>query len=286
MTTSSPALDFSEALPLIHRALREDIGDGDHSALACIPASAAGTAVVVAKEPGVVAGLELARLVFHEVDPAIAVETLVSDGAPVARGTKVLRATGPTQSLLTAERTVLNFMQRLSGIATTTNRYVQLVAGTGARLLDTRKTTPGYRALEKWAVTMGGGMNHRMGLYDMVMLKDNHCDFAGGITAAVQATRQYLSHKGLNLKIEVETRNVNEVEEALKAGVDRIMLDNFSVEDTHTAVALIGGRAETESSGGITEANLRSYAETGVDFISVGALTHSIKSLDLSMLAE
>jgi nicotinate-nucleotide pyrophosphorylase (carboxylating) len=279
-------MDVHHALPLIQMALREDFGDGDHSALACLDPQSRASARIVAKEEGVVAGLALAQLVFHEVDPTIRVTSLVAEGAQVQSGKVVMRMEGPAISLLGAERTALNFMQRLSGIATTTARYVQMVEGTGVKLLDTRKTTPGYRTLEKWAVTLGGGYNHRMGLYDMIMLKDNHIDYAGGIRQAVERTRNYLKATGKNLKIEVETRNLAEVEQAVQAGVDRIMLDNFTPENTRLAVALIQNRTEIESSGGITAANLLDYAQTGVHFISLGALTHSVKSLDLSMLAE
>jgi nicotinate-nucleotide pyrophosphorylase (carboxylating) len=279
-------MDVHHALPLIQMALREDFGDGDHSAMACLDPHTQARARIVAKEEGVVAGLALAQLVFYEVDPSIRVTLSVAEGAQVQSGTVVMRMEGPAISLLGAERTALNFMQRLSGIATTTARYVQMVEGTGVKLLDTRKTTPGYRTLEKWAVTLGGGYNHRMGLYDMIMLKDNHIDYAGGIRQAVERTRNYLKATGKNLKIEVETRNLAEVEQALQAGVDRIMLDNFTPENTRLAVALIQNRTEIESSGGITAANLLNYAQTGVHFISLGALTHSVKSLDLSMLAE
>jgi nicotinate-nucleotide pyrophosphorylase (carboxylating) len=279
-------MDFNQALPLIQLALNEDFGDGDHSARACLDPTALAKARIVAKEAGVVAGIGLAQLIFHEVDPRIQVTFQVEEGTSVVPGMVVLRMEGPAVSLLGAERTALNFMQRLSGIATTTARYVALVAGTGVKLLDTRKTTPGFRALEKWAVTVGGGHNHRMGLYDMVMLKDNHIDFAGGIPQAVDRTRNYLKNTGKNLKIEVETRNLAEVKQALEAGVDRIMLDNFTPEVTRTAVALIQNQTEIESSGGITAQNLLEYAQTGVHFISLGALTHSVKSLDLSMLSE
>lgn len=279
-------MDVHHALPLIQMALREDFGDGDHSAMACLDPHTQARARIVAKEEGVVAGLALAQLVFYEVDPSIRVTLSVAEGAQVQSGTVVMRMEGPAISLLGAERTALNFMQRLSGIATTTARYVQMVKGTGVKLLDTRKTTPGYRTLEKWAVTLGGGYNHRMGLYDMIMLKDNHIDYAGGIRQAVERTRNYLKATGKNLKIEVETRNLAEVEQALQAGVDRIMLDNFTPENTRLAVALIQNRTEIESSGGITADNLLNYAQTGVHFISLGALTHSVKSLDLSMLAE
>ncbi len=268
----------------IHRALAEDIGDGDHSSLAAIPAGTRGTAQMIIKETGVLAGVELSRLVFRLSDPDLKCEILIGDGNLVKPGDIALRVSGSVHSILRTERLVLNLAQRLSGIATRTRQLNELIKGTGCRLLDTRKTTPGLRLLEKWAVRVGGGENHRIGLYDMIMLKDNHNDYAGGISAAVERTAQYLKDKGLKLKVEVETRNLDEVKEALDTGkVDRIMLDNFDVEALKEAVSFIGHRVETEASGGITENTIRAYAETGVDFISVGALTHSVKALDISL---
>ncbi|MHB1277826.1 MAG: carboxylating nicotinate-nucleotide diphosphorylase [Bacteroidia bacterium] len=268
----------------IHRALAEDIGDGDHSSLAAIPAGTVGTAQMIIKEAGVLAGVELSRLVFHLSDPELKCELLLTDGSLVQVGDIALRVSGSVHSILRTERLVLNLTQRLSGIATRTRQLNERIKGTGCRLLDTRKTTPGLRLLEKWAVRVGGGENHRIGLYDMIMLKDNHNDYAGGISAAVARTAQYLKDKGLNLKVEVETRNLDEVKEALNTGkVDRIMLDNFDVEALKEAVSFIDHRVETEASGGITENTIRAYAETGVDFISVGALTHSVKALDISL---
>ncbi|MEC7755154.1 carboxylating nicotinate-nucleotide diphosphorylase [Roseivirga sp. UBA1976] len=271
----------------ITRALSEDLGDGDHSTLSCIPASSEQSAYLLVKEAGVIAGMELAPLVFRKLDPNMHIEMLAKDGQQVAKGDVIMRLQGKVQAILSGERLLLNCMQRMSGIATKTAQLNSLIAGTGARLLDTRKTTPNMRMLEKWAVLIGGGVNHRYGLYDMIMLKDNHIDFAGGITQAVRATQNYLKSQNLNLKIEVETRNLQEVKEAVAVGgVDRIMLDNMSVEEMTEAVKYIDGRSETEASGGITESSIRPVAETGVDFISVGALTHSIKSLDISLKAE
>ncbi|HCS20410.1 MAG TPA: carboxylating nicotinate-nucleotide diphosphorylase [Bacteroidetes bacterium] len=268
----------------IHRALAEDIGDGDHSSLAAIPAGTRGSAQMIIKEAGVLAGVELSELVFRLSDPELKCEILIGDGSPVKPGDIALRVSGSVHSILRTERLVLNLAQRLSGIATRTRQLNELIKGTGCRLLDTRKTTPGLRLLEKWAVRVGGGENHRIGLYDMIMLKDNHNDYAGGISAAVNRTALYLKEKGLNLKVEVETRNLDEVKEALNTGkVDRIMLDNFDVDALKEAVAFIDHRVETEASGGITESTIRAYAETGVDFISVGALTHSVKALDISL---
>jgi nicotinate-nucleotide pyrophosphorylase (carboxylating) len=271
----------------ITRALSEDLGDGDHSTLSCIPASSEQSAYLLVKEAGVIAGMELAPLVFRKLDPNMHIEMLAKDGQQVAKGDVIMRLQGKVQAILSGERLLLNCMQRMSGIATKTAQLNSLIAGTGANLLDTRKTTPNMRMLEKWAVLIGGGVNHRYGLYDMIMLKDNHIDFAGGITQAVRATQNYLKSQNLNLKIEVETRNLQEVKEAVAVGgVDRIMLDNMSVEEMTDAVKYIDGRSETEASGGITESSIRPVAETGVDFISVGALTHSIKSLDISLKAE
>ncbi|MFN4971944.1 MAG: carboxylating nicotinate-nucleotide diphosphorylase [Bacteroidota bacterium] len=269
---------------VIELAFAEDIGEGDHTSLATIPEHSKGRSIIVAKEDGILAGVELARYIFHKLDAALDVKILVADGSPVQKSDVVMDITGNPISMLTAERTVLNFMQRLSGIATQTHRYTKVLEGLHTRILDTRKTTPGLRVLEKWAVTVGGGLNHRMGLYDMLLIKDNHVDFAGGIQQAIEAAKTYLQRKQLNLAIEVETRNLDEVKQVMDCGgVQRIMLDNFSVSQLAEAVQFINKRYETEASGGITLATLRDYAETGVDFISSGALTHSVKSLDLSM---
>ena len=272
---------------LITMALREDIGDGDHSTLACIPPDAVGTAKMVAKQEGILCGAEVGRRVFEIVDNSLKVCLLKHDGDAVAKGDIIMTVEGHSGSILTAERTALNYMQRLSGIATETHRMVAMLNGLNTKLLDTRKTTPNMRLLEKYAVHCGGGTNHRIGLYDMVMLKDNHIDFAGGIEAAIDRTRQYLKEKGKDLRIEIEVRDLDELQRVLDhGGVDRIMLDNFTPELLAEAVKRIGGRYETEASGGITEATLRRYAETGVDFISVGALTHHIKSLDISLVKK
>lgn len=272
---------------LIAMALREDVGDGDHSTLACIPSTAIGKAKMVAKKPGILCGAEVGKKVFELVDPSLKVELLKNDGDALDVGDIVMRVSGPSGSILTAERTALNFMQRLSGIATQTHKMVSMLDGLHTRLLDTRKTTPNMRLLEKYAVKCGGGTNHRIGLYDMVMLKDNHVDFAGGIEQAIDRTHDYLKGKGKDLRIEIEVRNLDELERVMQhGGVDRIMLDNFDVPTLKKAVARIGGRYETEASGGITEETLRSYAESNVDFISVGALTHHIKSLDLSLISD
>lgn len=272
---------------IIQTALQEDIGEGDHSSLACIPADAAGEAKLLVKDTGVLAGVDLARMVCEAYDPTLEFEELISDGTRVEPGQIAFYIRGKAQSILAVERTLLNFMQRMSGIATVTSELVQLLEGTQTRLLDTRKTTPGIRYMEKWAVRIGGGVNHRFALYDMIMLKDNHVDFAGGITAAIRRTKAYLEQTGKDLKVEIEVRNLDELEEVLATGnVDRIMLDNFTPELLREAVQRIGGRFETEASGGITKATLRSFAETGVDYISVGALTHSFKSLDLSLKAK
>lgn len=279
--------DIANLDELIRMALREDIGDGDHSTLACIPSTAVGTAKMVAKQDGVLCGAIVGERVFHQVDPTLKVSLLKNDGDAVKKGDIVMLVEGHSGSILTAERTALNFMQRLSGIATETKRMVAMLDGLNTRLLDTRKTTPNMRLLEKYAVACGGGTNHRIGLYDMIMLKDNHIDFAGGIEAAIDRTRQYLKEKGKNLKIEIEVRNLDELERVLAhGGVDRIMLDNFDIPALREAVRRIDGRFETEASGGITDQTLRPYAETGVDFISVGALTHHIKSLDLSLVKK
>ncbi len=279
--------DIANLDELIRMALREDIGDGDHSTLACIPSTAVGTAKMVAKQDGVLCGAIVGERVFHQVDPTLKVSLLKNDGDAVKKGDIVMLVEGHSGSILTAERTALNFMQRLSGIATETKRMVAMLDGLNTRLLDSRKTTPNMRLLEKYAVACGGGTNHRIGLYDMIMLKDNHIDFAGGIEAAIDRTRQYLKEKGKNLKIEIEVRNLDELERVLAhGGVDRIMLDNFDIPTLREAVRRIDGRFETEASGGITDQTLRPYAETGVDFISVGALTHHIKSLDLSLVKK
>ncbi len=271
---------------IIQNALREDIGEGDHSSLACIPPNASGTAKLLVKDNGILAGVELAELICKEVDPELRFEQLIADGTQVSVGEIAFLIHGKAQSILAAERTLLNFMQRMSGIATLTHELVQLIKHTSTRLLDTRKTTPGIRYMEKWAVRIGGGVNHRFALYDMIMLKDNHVDFSGGIKPAILRTQDYLALHHLNLKIEIEVRNLDELKEVLEIGqVDRIMLDNFSIDCLKEAVTLINGRYETEASGGIVKETLSSYAETGVDFISVGALTHSYKSLDLSLKA-
>jgi nicotinate-nucleotide pyrophosphorylase (carboxylating) len=270
----------------IKLALQEDIGDGDHSSLACIPFDAKGKAKLLVKENGILAGLSLALEIFQQVDDALQITVLKKDGEEINIGDIVLEVRGSKQSILKAERLVLNCMQRMSGIATITNKIVKLLTGTKAKVLDTRKTTPLMRKLEKQAVKIGGGENHRFGLYDMIMLKDNHIDYAGGIKAAIQKTQSYLKENNLSLKIEVEARNLKEVEETiLIGGIHRIMLDNFSINQTKQAVTLINGKYEIESSGGITIDNIRDYALCGVDYISVGALTHSVKSLDLSLKA-
>lgn len=272
---------------LIKMALREDVGDGDHSTLACIPPSALNSAKMVAKQDGILCGIEVGERVFKIVDNSLEVNVLVSDGTPVHRGDILMTVHGHAGSILTAERTALNFMQRLSGIATETHRMVAMLSGLNTRLLDTRKTTPNMRLLEKYAVHCGGGTNHRIGLYDMVMLKDNHIDFAGGIVQAIDRTRDYLKTNHKDLRIEIEVRNLDELQQVLDhGGVDRIMLDNFDIPTLRVAVRRIGGRYETEASGGITDQTLRPYAETGVDFISVGALTHHIKSLDISLVKQ
>ena len=271
---------------IISNAVREDVGDGDHSSLACIPETAKGRAQLLVKDGGIIAGVGFAQKVFAYIDNNLRTEILRPDGETVKYGDIVFYVSGSSQSILKAERLVLNAMQRMSAIATKTRSYVKLLEGTPARLLDTRKTTPGIRALEKWAVKIGGGENHRFALYDMVMLKDNHIDFAGGITNAIRKTRDYLRELKKPLKIIVEARNLEEVKEILAAGdIYRILLDNFSYEDTRKAVQLIGGRCQTESSGGINENTLRKYAECGVDFISSGALTHSVHNMDLSLKA-
>lgn len=271
---------------LIDLSFAEDIGDGDHTTLCCIPADAEGKSHLLIKEDGILAGVEVAKEVFRRFDSTMQVEVLISDGTPVRKGDIAMVVSGKVRSLLQTERLMLNIMQRMSGIATMTARYVERLRGTGTRVLDTRKTTPGMRMLEKQAVKIGGGCNHRIGLFDMILLKDNHVDFAGGITNAIDRCHQYLQQKGLDLKIEIEVRSFDELNQVLQhGGVDRIMLDNFSVPDTKKAVDLIAHRYETESSGGITFDTIRQYAEQGVDYISVGALTHSVKGLDMSFKA-
>ncbi|WP_314077478.1 carboxylating nicotinate-nucleotide diphosphorylase [Hoylesella pleuritidis] len=271
---------------LIELAFAEDIGDGDHTTLCCIPEDATGSSHLLIKEDGILAGVEVAKNVFAAFDPTLKVEVRIPDGSPVKVGDIAMVVTGKTRSLLQTERLMLNIMQRMSGIATMTRQYVERIKGTHTRILDTRKTTPGLRMLEKQAVEIGGGTNHRIGLFDMILLKDNHIDFAGGIENAIDRCHRYLKDKKLDLKIEIEVRDFGELQRVLdKGGVDRVMLDNFSVPDTRKAVKLIAGRVETESSGGITFDTIRDYAEQGVDFISVGALTHSVKGLDMSFKA-
>lgn len=280
-------MDVTELVDrLIDLSFAEDIGDGDHTTLCCIPEDAEGKSRLLIKEDGVLAGVEVAKEVFRRFDPTMQVEVLIGDGAEVKKGDVAMIVTGKIRSLLQTERLMLNIMQRMSGIATMTRRYVKKLEGTKTRVLDTRKTTPGMRMLEKEAVKIGGGTNHRIGLFDMILLKDNHVDFAGGIENAITRCHEYLKAKGLDLKIEIEVRSFDEIQRVLNCGgVDRIMLDNFSVEDTRKAVEMIGGKYETESSGGITYDTMRPYAECGVDFISVGALTHSVKGLDMSFKA-
>jgi nicotinate-nucleotide pyrophosphorylase (carboxylating) len=271
---------------LIDLAFAEDIGDGDHTTLCCIPEDAMGAQKLLVKEDGIIAGVEVAQKIFHKFDPTLEVEEMIADGTRVKVGDIVFVTRGKIRSLLQTERLMLNVMQRMSGIATTTAKYMKLLEGTKCKVLDTRKTTPGMRMLEKMAVKIGGGENHRIGLFDMILLKDNHVDFAGGITNALDRAQAYLKGHGKNLKIEIEVRNFDELNEALAhGGADRVMLDNFTVDDTRKAVEIINGRTEIESSGGITIDTIRSYAECGVDFVSVGALTHSVKCLDLSFKA-
>jgi nicotinate-nucleotide pyrophosphorylase (carboxylating) len=269
---------------IVKQTLLEDIGSGDHSSLACIDPSIIGKMKLLVKEDGILAGVEVAKEVIRQVNPAIKMTQIMNDGDSIKVGDIVFELEGPAQSMLTAERSLLNFMQRMSGIASCSKKYADAVAGTKTKILDTRKTTPGLRIFEKYAVHLGGSENHRFGLYDMIMLKDNHIDFAGGIEKAIDTTRNYLKNKQLDLKIEIETRNLDEVKRVIAhGGVDRIMLDNFSPEKIKEALTLINGQFETEASGGITLENIRGYAESGVDFISIGALTHHIKSLDLSL---
>ena len=272
---------------IIELALLEDIGDGDHSSLACVPENASGKATLFIKDDGILAGVDLAVRIFKKLDPSLTINVLLIDGTPVKNGDIAFTVVGSSRSILATERLVLNFMQRMSGIATQTFKIVSLLEGTNTRLLDTRKTTPCIRYMEKWAVRIGGGENHRFALYDMIMLKDNHIDYAGGIKPAIESTLSYLKVTGKKLKVEVEVRNVDELNQVLEVGgVDRIMLDNFTPSELENALKLIPSNYETEASGGITLDTIREFAETGVDFISVGALTHSFKSLDMSLKAE
>ena len=271
---------------IITNAIREDVGDGDHSSLACIPINAKGSAKLLVKDKGIIAGVSFAKQVFAYVDANLKIEVLIEDGAPVKYGDIVFYVEGYSQSILKAERLVLNGMQRMSAIATKTKSFVDMLGGTKTKILDTRKTTPGIRALEKWAVKIGGGENHRFALYDMIMLKDNHIDFAGGLTKAIEKTQQYLKDTNRDLKIIVEARNLQEIQEIIQSdGVYRILIDNFNYEDTRKAVEMIGDKCLTESSGGINEKTIRDYAECGVDYISSGALTHSVYNMDLSLKA-
>ena len=278
---------FQKELELIiSNGIREDIGEGDHSSLACIPDEAQGKAKLLVKDNGVIAGVKFAEMIFNFVDPEMKMEVFINDGSLVNYGDVVFHVTGKSQSILKAERLVLNSMQRMSAIATKTKSYVNLLEGTFTKILDTRKTTPGFRAAEKWAVKIGGGENHRFALYDMIMLKDNHNDFAGGIPNAIQKTKEYLNKNNLDLKIIVEARNLSEVEEILNSGgVFRILLDNFDFETTRKAVAMIGSKCQTESSGNINEKTIKQYAACGVNYISSGALTHSVYNMDLSLKA-
>ena len=269
----------------IRQAFLEDVGDGDHSTLACVPYDSVQEAELKVKDDGIIAGIELAKIIFATFDPSLKIETYKRDGDRVEFGDIAFKVKGSSQSILTCERLVLNCMQRMSGIATYANEMMSLVSGTNTKILDTRKTTPNFRMFEKWAVKIGGAENHRFGLYDMVMLKDNHVDFSGSITKAVEQTKDYLANHHLHLKIEVETRNLDEVKEALDANVDFIMLDNFSLDELREAVKLIDGKVKTEASGGITKESVRAIAETGVDFISSGAIIHSAKNFDLSLKA-
>jgi nicotinate-nucleotide pyrophosphorylase (carboxylating) len=272
---------------IIDRALQEDIGEGDHSTLSCVPENAKGKAELIIKEDGILAGVELALMIFHRFDPALEVQVFLKDGQQVRKGEVAFIVTGSSRSILSTERLVLNFMQRMSGIATQTNKIVKLIEGTSTKLLDTRKTTPGIRYMEKWAVRIGGGYNHRFALYDMIMLKDNHIDYAGGIGPAIDRANDYLFKNELDLKIEIEVRDKSELLQVLEKGnVDRIMLDNFTTDEIREVLPLIPEKYETEASGGITLETIRSYAETGIQFISVGALTHSVKSLDMSLKAK
>jgi len=279
-------IDPAELNGFIDRALKEDIGDGDHTSLSCIPPASEGKAQLIIKEKGILAGVEVAQQIFHRFDPSMKITVLMNDGDKVVAGDVAFTVEGRIISILQCERLVLNMMQHLSGIATQTNLYVEKLTGTSAKLLDTRKTTPGMRYLDKYAVRVGGGINHRAGLYDMILIKDNHIDFAGGIEKAIDDAHHYLAKHGKTLKIEIETRNLNDVERVLKHNqIHRIMFDNFDVETTRKAVEMVGGEYETESSGNMTLDTIRDYALCGVDFISVGALTHHIKGLDMSLKA-
>lgn len=276
----------AEIKAFIERALKEDIGSGDHTSLATVPADAQGAAQLLVKENGILAGVEVARKVFELVDPQLRLSVFIEDGSHIKKGDIAFRVEGKSQSILTAERLALNFMQRMSGIATKTNSFVKLVEDLPVKILDTRKTTPNLRIFEKWAVRLGGGANHRIGLYDMILIKDNHVDFCGGIAQAIESVQKYLTEKNLDLPIEIETRNIEEVKQVLnKGGVDRIMLDNYTFSDMREAVKLINKKYETEASGNVNLQTVRGYAETGVDFISVGAITHSAVALDLSLKA-
>ena len=281
------SFDFQKEIDIIiANAIREDVGQGDYSSLACIPKGTFGKAHLIIKDKGVLSGVDFALKVFKYVDPKLHVKIKINDGSIVKFGDIAFEVMGSQQSILKSERLVLNAMQRMSAISTKTSEFVNLLNGTNTKILDTRKTTPGIRALEKWAVSIGGGVNHRFGLYDMIMLKDNHIDFAGGITQALNQTVQYLEHNNLNLKIIVEARDMDEIDEIIQhGGANRILIDNFGVNETKEAVDFIAGRCETESSGGINEVTLRHYAECGVDYISSGALTHSVYNLDLSLKA-
>jgi nicotinate-nucleotide pyrophosphorylase (carboxylating) len=282
--TRPPYLTESAISQFITSALAEDIGEGDHSTLGALPVDLHCKARLLVKDNGIVAGVEMATKIFHQFDPSLKLDYFKQDGDEIENGDIAFTVEGSARAILSTERLVLNCMQRMSGIATYTNKLCKLIEGTKAKLMDTRKTTPNFRLMEKWAVAIGGGVNHRYALYDMVMLKDNHIDMAGGVRQAIENTQKYLTSNNKNLRIEIETRNLNEVQQALDAeGVDVIMLDNMNTSDMKRAVALIGDRCKTEASGGITETNLREIAECGVDFISVGALTHSVKSLDLSL---
>lgn len=271
---------------IIENGIREDIGPGDFSSLACTPKEAKGKAKLLVKDEGIIAGVAFAKMIFEEVDSNLVVETFINDGSTVKYGDVIFHVSGSSQSILRAERLVLNSMQRMSAIATKTNQYIELLKGTKAKILDTRKTTPGFRACEKWAVKIGGGENHRFALYDMIMLKDNHIDFAGGISNAIAKSKEFLVENNLDLKIIVEARNLTEIEEILENdGIYRILIDNFNFEDTRKAVEMIGNKSLTESSGNINEKTIRQYAECGVDYISSGALTHSVYNMDLSLKA-
>jgi nicotinate-nucleotide pyrophosphorylase (carboxylating) len=286
LRSNYPDLDKSILTPFILNCLNEDVGDGDHTSLATISEGAKGKAKLLIKEPGILAGVELAVEIFHVVDPDLKIAVFLTDGSKVKPGDVAFEVEGSARSILTAERLVLNCMQRMSGIATKTREIVGLIKGTKAQVLDTRKTTPGMRYLEKWAVRIGGGVNHRFGLYDMILIKDNHVDYSGGIKAAIEKTHQYLAAQNKKLAIEIEVRNLAELGQVLQTGgVDRILLDNFNFDDLRKAVKIIDKKYITEASGGITSENIREYAECGVDYISVGALTHSVKSLDLSLKA-